>query len=151
MSSEVEKLESGLPQDGHRATDGLSGPVVLGEGDFKYEVSGKNWGQLPDGWNYKEATSVAADANDRIYVGGGQKNSSSYLQSIEAFDFKDNRWISAGSLPEPLGAADSVVVDGKVYLVAGSGPSSNYSKKVYAADISGPKDLYIRISSQESE
>ena len=68
MASEVEQLESGLPQDGHRATDGPSGPVVLGEGDFKYEVSGKNWGQLPDDWNYKEATSVAVDANDRIYV-----------------------------------------------------------------------------------
>jgi N-acetylneuraminic acid mutarotase len=94
---------------------------------------------------------VAWLANDRIYVGGGQKDSSSYLQSIEAFDFKDNRWTSAGSLPEPLGAADSVVVDGKVYLVAGSGPGSDYSKKVYAADISSPKDLYIRISSQESE
>ncbi len=68
MANEVEQLESGLPQDEHRAGDGPSGPVTLGEGDFKYEVSGRSWGTLPEGWNYREATSVAADSNDRIYV-----------------------------------------------------------------------------------
>jgi len=42
--------------------------VILGEGDFSYEVSGKNWGKLPDGWVYKEATSVAINSKDEIYV-----------------------------------------------------------------------------------
>tara|TARA_B100001750_G_scaffold242713_1_gene256609 strand:- start:2287 stop:3318 length:1032 start_codon:yes stop_codon:yes gene_type:complete len=42
--------------------------VILGEGDFSYEVSGKNWGKLPEGWVYKEATSVAINSKDEIYV-----------------------------------------------------------------------------------
>lgn len=42
--------------------------VVLGSGEYIYEVSGDDWGNLPDGWSYKEATSVAVDANDNVYV-----------------------------------------------------------------------------------
>jgi hypothetical protein len=42
--------------------------VVLGSGRFTYEVSGEDWGRLPQGWSYKEATSVAVDANDQVYV-----------------------------------------------------------------------------------
>jgi len=43
-------------------------PVVLGEGEFRYQVSGRDWGDLPDGWSYKEATAVAVDSRDRVYV-----------------------------------------------------------------------------------
>jgi DNA-binding beta-propeller fold protein YncE len=68
MSEVSERLESGFPHDGHRPDDaGAQGPI-LGEGDFRYELSGTNWGNLPEGWVYKEATAVAVDTNDRIYV-----------------------------------------------------------------------------------
>jgi len=65
---DLKSLESGLPSLGHREEGGLPGPVVLGDGDFRYEVSGENWGKLPDGWFYREATAVAIDARDRVYV-----------------------------------------------------------------------------------
>ena len=42
--------------------------VTLGSGQFTYEVSGENWGNLPEGWAYKEATAVAVDSKDAIYV-----------------------------------------------------------------------------------
>ena len=42
--------------------------VTLGKGDYTYEVSGENWGQLPEGWFYKEATSVDVDSKDNVYV-----------------------------------------------------------------------------------
>ena len=45
-----------------------TGPVVLGEGEFRYEVSGENWGKLPEGWVYKEATAVAVNSRDDVYV-----------------------------------------------------------------------------------
>ena len=61
-----ENWEYGLRTEGHEGEAG--GPVVLGEGDFRYEVSGQDWGNLPDGWTYKEATSVDVDPNDRVYV-----------------------------------------------------------------------------------
>ena len=40
----------------------------LGSGEYTYEVSGDNWGELPDGWIYREATAVAVDSGDNVYV-----------------------------------------------------------------------------------
>lgn len=40
----------------------------LGIGEYTYEVSGDNWGGLPDGWIYREATAVAVDSSDNVYV-----------------------------------------------------------------------------------
>lgn len=42
--------------------------ATLGKGRFTYEVSGENWGKKPEDWFYKEATSVAVDAKDQVYV-----------------------------------------------------------------------------------
>ena len=61
-----ENWEYGLRSEGHEG--GAEGPVILGEGDFRYEVSGADWGNLPEGWTYKEATSVDVDSKDRVYV-----------------------------------------------------------------------------------
>ena len=62
-----EDWEYGLSTDRGTATV-ATGPVVLGEGEFKYEVSGENWGKLPDGWVYKEGTAVAVNSKDHVYV-----------------------------------------------------------------------------------
>ncbi len=42
--------------------------VELGSGEHTYEVSGEDWGDLPDGWTYREATAVAVDSSDAVYV-----------------------------------------------------------------------------------
>ena len=42
--------------------------VLLGAGEFTYEASGSNWGEVPDGWTYKEATAVAVDSKDNVFV-----------------------------------------------------------------------------------
>ena len=42
--------------------------VVLGSGEFRYEVSGDNFGNLPDGWVYREGTACAVDSKDNVYV-----------------------------------------------------------------------------------
>lgn len=42
--------------------------VKLGSGEFTYDVSGENFGDLLDSWSYKEATAVAVDSKDNIYV-----------------------------------------------------------------------------------
>ena len=42
--------------------------ALLGPPEFRYEVSGEDWGELPEGWTYREATSVAVDARDNVYV-----------------------------------------------------------------------------------
>ncbi|UCB47181.1 MAG: hypothetical protein JSV25_07160 [Spirochaetota bacterium] len=42
--------------------------AILGSGKYTYEVSGQNWGNLPKGWFYKEATAVDVDSKDNVYV-----------------------------------------------------------------------------------
>ena len=42
--------------------------ALLGSGSLSYEVSGEDWGNLPEGWTYKEATAVAVDSKDNVYV-----------------------------------------------------------------------------------
>jgi len=68
MPENTEFEEYGLPRSTHEETDGPSGSVALGDGDYRYEVSGKNWGKLPDGWKYQEATAVGVDQQDRVFV-----------------------------------------------------------------------------------
>ena len=42
--------------------------AILGSGKVTYEVSGEEWGELPEGWVYGDATSVAVDSHDNVFV-----------------------------------------------------------------------------------
>ena len=42
-------------------------PMVVGAGDFRYEVA-EGWGELPEGWTFTQVAGVVADSQDRIYV-----------------------------------------------------------------------------------
>ena len=41
--------------------------VALGTAQFTYEVA-EGWGQLPDGWGFREVAAVGVDANDNVYA-----------------------------------------------------------------------------------
>lgn len=41
--------------------------VVVGQGDYQYQVD-SGWPNLPEGWSFVEATAVACDAADRVFV-----------------------------------------------------------------------------------
>jgi DNA-binding beta-propeller fold protein YncE len=43
-------------------------PILIGENEFTYRVTGLNWGNIPNNWSYKEATSVATDSEDNVFV-----------------------------------------------------------------------------------
>ena len=68
MADKEQDWEYGIRSEGHTAEGQASGPVILGENGFKYSVSGADWGKLPEGWTYKEATAVAVDSKDQVYV-----------------------------------------------------------------------------------
>ena len=68
MAENEEFQEYGLPRKTHGEADGTPGAVVLGDGDYRYSVTGEDWGKLPEGWFYKEATAVAVDQQDRVFV-----------------------------------------------------------------------------------
>ncbi|HIN14661.1 MAG TPA: hypothetical protein EYM69_03335 [Dehalococcoidia bacterium] len=66
MPNDTDSPEYGLPRSGHDTTGGA--PVLLGEGKYRYEVSGENWGRLSDGWYYREATAISVGQRERVYV-----------------------------------------------------------------------------------
>ena len=41
--------------------------VTLGEGSYRYEVA-EGWGELPDGWSFRECAAVGCDSSDNVYV-----------------------------------------------------------------------------------
>ena len=41
--------------------------TVLGEGDYTYEELGE-WGELPEGWEFRDVVDVVVDRDDRVYV-----------------------------------------------------------------------------------
>ena len=72
MPDKEENWEFGIREEGHTAAEETSsGDVILGENGFRYQLSGTDWGNIPDGWTYKEATAVDVDSKDRVYVFGG--------------------------------------------------------------------------------
>ena len=60
--------EFGIRSDGHQDMGNESETVTLGAEGFEYSASGVNWGDLPEGWVYKEGTSVAVASNHGGYV-----------------------------------------------------------------------------------
>ena len=42
--------------------------ATIGENGYVYEMSGDDFGALPDGWGYHETGGVAVDSNDNVYV-----------------------------------------------------------------------------------
>ena len=41
--------------------------VTLGTGDFQYRVE-EGWGELPEGWSFREVAAVGVDSRDNVYV-----------------------------------------------------------------------------------
>ena len=114
MTDVMEELEGGLPRLGHREEDGPPGPVILGEGDYRYDVSGQNWGNKPSDWIYREATAVAVDAQDRVYVFNRGTKPMIVFDSdgtmLETWD-----WEQGGGFNNPHGV--TVAPDGTLWCV----------------------------------
>ena len=68
MTNKEHDWEFGIKEEGHISKEAANENIILGEGKFKYATSGKNWGNLPKGWVYKEATAVDVNSKDLVYV-----------------------------------------------------------------------------------
>jgi DNA-binding beta-propeller fold protein YncE len=49
------------------AAGGTSTPVILGKGEYRYQVVEK-WGELPLGYTYGDTAAVCVDSKDNVYV-----------------------------------------------------------------------------------
>ena len=98
---------------------------------------------------YSPAVWVSAG---RIYSGGGSDQTGTIDDSIELFDPLTNQWNIIGDLPQPVRRAASVVLDGKVYVIAGETTGEVNSNKVYAADLPAPAmNLYFKEGNATAE
>lgn len=103
--------EYGIKTEGHQNTGNAATTVTLGENGFEYLTSGLNWGDLPDGWVYKEGTSVAIDSNDQVYV----FNRGTCPMIVFDTDGKILRTWGEGIFKNPHGV--TIAPDGSVFCV----------------------------------
>ena len=66
IEEEKENLEYGLPS--HEDMQRQGKPVKFGTAPFIYQIDGNEWGNIPNDWTLKEATSVAVNSIDEIIV-----------------------------------------------------------------------------------
>ena len=85
--------------------------ALLGTGPFTYEVSGDNWGNLPEGWSYREATALALDSHDNLHV----FNRGSHPMIVLGPDGEVLRTWGEGGFVNPHGVA--IGPDDSVYTV----------------------------------
>lgn len=85
--------------------------ALLGRGKYTYEVSGEDWGELPEGWTYKEGTAVAVDSKDNVYV----FNRGGHPVIVFDSDGKFLRSWGEGDFPSPHGI--TIGPDDSVYCV----------------------------------
>ena len=108
-----------------------------------YDLESDSW-QTETSLSSPVIWGVAWVANGLLYTGGGHDNSQ-HQSSISYYDPKLEKWLDAGQFPEVKYAADAVVINDKVYVIAGHNGSS-FSDKVFAADlnasVAGVYDLY---------
>ena len=98
---------------------------------------------------YSPAVWVSAG---RISSGGGSDQTGTIDDSIELFDPLTNQWNIIGDLPQPVRRAASVVLNGKVYVIAGETTGEVNSNKVYAADLPAPAmNLYFKEGNATAE
>ena len=98
--------------------------VELGSGEHTYETSGEDWGELPDGWTYNEATAVAVDSGDNVYV----YNRGGHAVIVFDRDGKMLRSWGEGEFGSPHGIA--IGPDDSVYCV----DTGNHAVRKYTPD-----------------
>ena len=85
--------------------------ATIGENGYVYEMSGDDFGALPDGWEYHETGGVAVDSKDNVYV----FNRSDHPVIVLDRDGNFLRSWGEGAFHTPHGAATGV--DDSVFLI----------------------------------
>jgi len=95
--------------------------------------------------NFDRASPITWTWKNRLFSAGGWRDGLIH-NTIEFYDFSLSEWKFSTSLPEGKSQAGAIVLNDKVYILAGDTAQGVYSNKVYAADlnasVAGVYDLY---------
>jgi N-acetylneuraminic acid mutarotase len=65
--------------------------------------------------------------NGYIYAYGGSYGGGKYLQRMQVYSIKDNKWFDAGTIPDPVGGASVIIHNDFAYFVGGQNPQEHTS------------------------
>ena len=102
-----------------------------------YDPVTDTWAQMPD-LTVARHWALAWTLNGQVYIGGGRPDASTYLTTIESYDFSSNQWRIIGNLPDRAYQSDSALINGKLYLTGGYDGSA-HSDKLYMTDLNPVK------------
>ena len=153
MADDANSWEYGTNTQEITSTENLSSSII-GENGFYYELSGSNWGKLPKGCVYKEATSVAVNSKDNVYVYNRgtipmivfNKNGD-VLDTWENMEVKAAHGVSIGPNDEVycVDVGDNTVKkfssEGKLLMTLGT--SGQKSPKLSGLPFSSPTDVAV--------
>ncbi|EFU40187.1 Kelch repeat protein [Paenibacillus vortex V453] len=112
--------------------------MMLFLGTYSVGAADNQWIIKNDAPNPRVGAAVVS-VNDKIYVIGGAKGTTSYAD-VEEYDPITNTWTTKTSMPTKRGATSAAVVNGKIYVIGGytgnvqSVSGGSYSAVVEAYD-----------------
>ena len=149
MSSGHEGHKSVVKDDRIWVVGGLNSGNALDKVE-SYDAFTNTWRQEPS-LNTPRSWPVVWTTSEGIYAAGGN-DGNSFLSSIEFLPNGGSAWVPvAGDLPRTLYGADTIALNGSVYLVGGYDGNS-FSDEVYAADLPAPAmNLYFKEGNTTAE
>ncbi|KAL1437351.1 hypothetical protein MTO96_001412 [Rhipicephalus appendiculatus] len=109
---------------GYSTLNRKNGEMVATKTTFIMNTETGNWERLPDMLDERAChASVATDG--RIIVFGGRGHDGRLLSSVEAYDFKNDKWKRLNSMPEPRMGMTAVAKDRSIWLLGGMSERHN--------------------------
>ncbi|MEP7341798.1 MAG: M36 family metallopeptidase, partial [Acidobacteriota bacterium] len=106
------------------APGGIDPSAAIVPNHFVYDVAANTWATLPGPPLGVHAYSLAADpARNAYYLTGGSDVITSGFTNVQAYNIQANQWTVLPPMANARFAHESVLANGKLYVVGGIGPS----------------------------
>jgi hypothetical protein len=88
-----------------------------------YEIASNTWDTSLTALPNARAAAGSGVIAGRWFLAGGRDNFTGYLNTLDIYDTATNTWTAGAALPQAVRYPGSAVLDGKLWLIGGQGPS----------------------------